>query len=426
MIRAAIRRYWPQRGSYRREVVESFGTNIVLAGMQVVTGVILARVLGRQGRGELLAIQALPLLVGTFGMLGLQDALIYFGARSPRRIGEYAVSATALIALLGVPIVAIAALLMPWYLEEQSGSVILASQLYLGLLFAHALTTLSITTARAAHDISLWNKLRLVPTVLWVAIILALWGSGTLDPSRLALVYLAVFLVWCVVAVIPTRRYFRESRALKVKLWPPMMRYGLPVAVGATPMVLNQRIDQTIIVGLFAAEDLGLYGVAVSWSMLMMLPGTAMASVAFSKVAGMEDVEGRRRFAGKSLLTLTVISILGVGALALAAPIAIPLIFTEEFRGAVPPAIVLTVAAGLRNLVLLVENLMMGVGLPRVVMIAEWAGFAALFGLIVGLAPRFGLLGAAWSVVGGTAVALVVALALLARWSRSAGSAVEV
>ena len=206
-----------------------------------------------------------------------------------------------------------------------------------------------------------------------------------------------------------------------MSLWPPMLRYGLTVAVGATPQILNQRIDQTIIAGLFAAEELGLYGVAVSWSMLMALPGSAMASVAFSKIAGMDYVDARRRLARKSLLTLAAISLLGGAVLALAAPVAIPLIFTAEFRGAVAPAIALTVAMGLRNLVLLAENLMMGVGRPGVVMYAEWAGFAALFGLILGLAPRFGLVGAAWSVVGGTAVALVVALTLLSRWSSRSG-----
>ena len=105
------------RGGYKREVAESFVTNLAVTGLQVITGVLLARMLGPKWRGELLAIQALPLIVGTFGMLGLQEALIYFGARAPKRICNYAVSATALISLLGVPIVGASILLTPWFLR---------------------------------------------------------------------------------------------------------------------------------------------------------------------------------------------------------------------------------------------------------------------------------------------------------------------
>lgn len=413
-----LRKLWPQQGSYKREVAESFATNVIIAGLQVITGVLLARLLGPQGRGELLAIQALPLIVGTFGMLGLQDALIYFGARSPQRIGEYAVSSTVLIILLGVPIVAVGALLMPRYLDAQTDAVIHASQLYLGLLFVHALTSLSTTAVRAAHDISLWNRLRVVPTLLWLVVILGLIGLDRVDPIRIALGYLLLLFIWCFIAIVPARRYYRESRALRPALWPEMLRYGLPVAVGGTPRILNHRVDQLIIAGLFAAEDLGYYGAAVSWAALADLPGTAMISVAFSKIARMDAPAGRRAFARKALWSLAGLSLLIVIALVAAAPLAIRVIFGEEFAAAVLPAMILTVAAALRSLVQMTQNLMMGVGKPAVVMYSEWGGFAVLAALVLALAPRLGLAGVAWAVLAGNFITLGIALFFFGRWSR--------
>jgi len=413
------------RGGYKREVAESFVTNLAVTGLQVITGVLLARMLGPKGRGQLLAIQALPLIVGTFGMLGLQEALIYFGARAPKRIGNYAVSATALISLLGVPIVGASLLLTPWFLREQTAEVIHAGQIYLGLFFIHALTSLSTTTARAAHDISLWNRLRVVPPFLWLALILLLQATDRLEAITLTQAYLAVLFVWCWIAILPARRHYGESCALRPSLWPQMLRYGLPVAVGGTPRVLNTRIDQLIIAGIFAAEDLGLYGVAVSWSALMLLPGTAMIGVAFSKIAGMRDGTQQRSFARKALWTLAAISLLTAAALAAAAPIAIPLLFTAEFGGAVPVAIALCFGMVLRNVVQMAQNLMMGVGKPGVVMYSEWAGLATLLGLILFLTPRFGLNGVAAAVVAGNAVALSITLWLFARWSRSVSAPVN-
>jgi O-antigen/teichoic acid export membrane protein len=106
-------------------------------------------------------------------------------------------------------------------------------------------------------------------------------------------------------------------------------------------------------------------------------------------------------------------------ALAVAAPIAIPLLFTSEFTGAVPVAVVLSFGMVLRNVVQMAQNLMMGVGRPGVVMYSEWAGLATLLGLILFLAPRFGLNGVAAAVVAGNTVALSIALWMFTRWSRS-------
>ncbi len=421
-----LRKLWPGRGSYKGEVAESFVTNVILAGLQLLTGILLARLLGPQGRGELLAIQALPLIIGTFGMLGLQDALIYFGARSPQRIGEYAVSSTVLIILLGIPIVAVSAWWIPSYLHAQSDAVIHASQLYLGLLFVHALTSLSTTALRAAHDISLWNRLRIVPTLLWLVVILGLAALERVDPVRVALGYLLLLFVWCFIAIVPARRYYRESRALRPALWPALLRYGLPVAVGGTPRILNHRVDQLIIAGLFAAEELGYYGAAASWAALAEMPGTAMISVAFSKIARMDAPAARRVFAHKALWSLAGISLVVVLFLATAAPLGIRAIFGEEFSRAALPAMILTVGAALRSLVQMTQNLLMGVGKPAVVMYSEWGGFAVLAALVLALAPRFGLAGVAWAVLAGNLISLVLALLLFGRWSRHALDAPDV
>jgi O-antigen/teichoic acid export membrane protein len=415
---ARLRELWPARGSYRRDVSESLVTNVVLAGLQLASGVLLARLLGAAGRGQLVAIQALPAIIGTFGTLGLQEAMIYFGARERRRIGDYAVSATALILLLAVPIVAVCAALTPWVLRLQAPQTIRASQIYLGLLFVHAIAGLSITAARAAHDIQRWNRLRLVPTALWIAVIGVAAALGHAEPATLALGYLAALFLWAWLALVPARDYYREGFRLCPELWPGLLRYGLPVAFGGTPQVLNQRIDQLIIVGLFADEQLGLYAIAVAWAGMMQLPGAAMTAVAFSKVAGMADAAEQRRFAGRALRVLAGVSVATAVALVAAAPLALPWIFSAPFAAAVPIAIVLTIGAVLRNLVQMAQNLLMGMGRPSVVLYTEWAGFATLLAGLALAVPRLGLVGVAWAVVGANTVALGVVALIHARTRR--------
>src|SRR5712691_9333225 len=82
----------------------TLATNMALAALGVVTGVLSARLLHPAGEGELAAIQTWPFLLGTLAMLGLDSALIYFISRDPDR-GRQLTSAAAFIGLLSSPAV---------------------------------------------------------------------------------------------------------------------------------------------------------------------------------------------------------------------------------------------------------------------------------------------------------------------------------
>src|SRR5713101_4590346 len=56
------------------------GTNGLSAVLGITTGMLAARLLGPQGRGELAAIQTWPSFIATLAMLGLPEALVYYSA----------------------------------------------------------------------------------------------------------------------------------------------------------------------------------------------------------------------------------------------------------------------------------------------------------------------------------------------------------
>lgn len=404
-----VRGLWTRRGAYSREVMQSFAVNLLVAGLNALSGYLLARVLGPEGRGELAAIQALPMIVANVGMLGLQDAVIYFGARDRERVGHYAVSSAVLIALIGIPLVVASALLMPLYLRDYGADTIFWSRIHLVLLFLQALFGVAIFASRAVHDIATWNRLRLSMPVLWVAVIAALAALGRATPASLVAVHLIAYAVWAAVAVARVRPYLRGGPRLDRKLWRPMLAYGLPLALGSAPQVVSQRLDQLIIAGLLSARELGFYAVAVSWSMLITLPGAAFHSVAFSKVAALDDRHLQWAFLRRVLLAVVATTVAAGLALGLAAPWAIDLLLGDAFAPAAPVAIVLLVAGGLRNVVMLLQVGLMSVGRPRGVLYAEGAGLLALAPTLPWLVGSHGLQGGAVAVVVSRVVAVAVA-----------------
>ena len=392
-----VRRLLPGTGSTTGEVSLTFATNVILAGLSLISGPLLARWLLTEGRGQLGAIQALPMIVGSMGMLGLQDSIIYFGSRDRAQVGRYALSATALLLLLGLPIVAVSAWLMPWYLSGYPAEIVFASRIYLGLFFVNALMGISIFTTRAAHDIALWNKLRILPSALWVVVILVMIVVDGMRPTTLAYVYLGTLFLLAAAAVIPVRHYLRGHWVVRPALWPGLLRYGLPLAAGSSPQILNERIDQLIVIGALSETDAGLYIVATTWSMLMRLPGEALASVGFSKIAGLPSAEAQRRFIVKACWAMMGLSLIFGAALALAAPIGIPWVFGADFAAAGAVAVILVLSTSIRNVARMLQISMQSVGKPSAVLVSEWIGLALLGAGLVFLLPRLGLAGAAWA-----------------------------
>src|SRR5438105_3237267 len=108
----------------------TFAVNACLALLGLVTGGLLARLLGPQGRGELAAIQTWPTNIASLAMLGLAEATVYFSAREPRQAGRHLSSAMALALLVSPPVGLVAYLLMPVLLNAQSAHVIQAARWY--------------------------------------------------------------------------------------------------------------------------------------------------------------------------------------------------------------------------------------------------------------------------------------------------------
>src|SRR5688500_5226495 len=106
------------------------GTLLVYA-TAVLTGPLAARLLGPEGRGTLAAIQLWPSALATIAMLGLPDAIVYYGARQPSRAADWlftaqsiALVSSCVAVVLGYPIISAA-------LRHYDPSVVWAAHVYL-------------------------------------------------------------------------------------------------------------------------------------------------------------------------------------------------------------------------------------------------------------------------------------------------------
>jgi O-antigen/teichoic acid export membrane protein len=398
-----------RRGGARRDMSFTLLANVILMALGGLTGVLAARWLGPTGRGQLAAIQLWPALLGTIAVVGMPESLAYYAAKKPHLAGPYLTSAVLAALAVSVAIVAIGYVAMPLLLLAQSPIVVADARIYLAVVPLTVLVGLPFHVLRGTGRFAAWNVLRLLPTLAWLAVLLASFAIAARQADQLAFGYLAVLAllgvpIWFVVLALVPKPHGPHRRLVR-----PLLRFGLP-SVGATlPQIVNLRADQLVIAIVLPPDQLGLYAAAVAWSSVVNPIPQSLAAVLLPRVAGEENAV-RRGAVYAQWARIAWMAGAAIGLLvAMVTPLLFPILFGPRFQSAVLTAVVLVVAGSMLALNGVLEEGLRGLGAPRAAMLAEVAGVPVTLVALITLLPRLGILGAAIaSLFGYVAIAIVL------------------
>lgn len=385
------------------------GTNILLSGLGVATGVMAARLLGPEGRGELAAIQLWAGVLGTLCLLGVPEALIYFSAKKPEWSRQYLLSAMFLALVAAIPFSIGGFLFMPVLLSMQTEAVITSARWYLLFLPLSALTGVPYQALRGIGDFRVWNMLRLLPSLGWFVLLLCSMMTGWNEAGGLALAYLFVLAVLAVPVIWIILRRVQGPFHLDVQSFKPMLKYGLPSVLGTVPTMLNLRLDQMLMAGFLPAQVLGQYVVAVAWSGAVAPLLNALGTVLFPRTASQKTREDQARGVGQGVRMAVLIALFLVLVVVLVTPLIIPLLFGDKFAPAIPAAWVLVCAAGILGVNFVLEEGLRGMGQPKLVLYSELVGLGVTLLCLLALLQPLGIMGAAIaSLLGYSAVSAIL------------------
>lgn len=404
--------------SLRHPATRVLASSLATQAALVVSGPLVVRLLGVEGRGETAFVFATVLLVSQVGPWGLPQAWSYFIARGdvdPRTLldaylGRY-LRQSVIAALIGASAL-VAAALATDNLSNPVGCAIIA----LAAIAILMLAVLVLACLQGAHKFNELAILQAIPGIGYTCavVILALIGHASV-----ILVLALYFSGWLVIGLLGLWLLRREPRRDDADV-PSLHRlraYGRRSLVSASAPIDNLGIDQISVGLLLSHHDLGLYVIGLAFESGPVLVLIALASVCTPVVASMADPVARRAYCIR-WLRIGV----GVGLLAVAAtegvidPLLIPA-FGEEAAAATTPARILVVAGLFLGLRRMAGGMLQGCGRPRDATYAETAGFVTMLGLMVALTPRFGLEGACVALLGGGAVTFVSDVVLLLRSS---------
>jgi O-antigen/teichoic acid export membrane protein len=392
-----------------RLVARTAGYNVASVVAAGLGGVIVARALGPELRGEYAAVTAWAGVALMIGEMGQPAAACFFVAHDPDHARDYVAASRALMLTTGTVMLVGGILLAP-ILGRGNGGLIVAYR----IAFATMIVPLAGTSymfALQARDLGLWNTVRTIQPILSLACLVMLW--------RLRLLTLNAALVVTALTVLGQLgwAYYRcRSTGLapgraRVAFVRPLVRYGVAQISALTPATLNAYLDQLVLSQVVPAAVLGRYAIAVTCTLLPMPVVSAIGNVAFPRLASRQHVGSMvRRMQWLGILAGGCTAVAALVPLDLAAPWLIPHVFGPAYTDMAPLLWALTPAGVFLACNQVIGDMLRGRRHPLAVARAE--GLAAIFTviLLVILLPAVGVYGAAIASAVAYGVALVMML----------------
>ena len=371
-----------------------------------VSGPLVARLLGVEGRGLFAVINVWSAMLTFLGSLGIPMSCTYYLSGDDTNPSEVITESYRLMMLQ-------TAVLMPalgvilWLV---SGSVpgIRPLAVFPTVLIVPSLLLQLYAQAvlQGRQMFTVLSVARLAPVLLYAggAVILFL-----LDIRSLAGIVYVWVLANGLAGILMTAAALRDVGSTPragAETRRNLLSFGLKGHLGALRPIDAMRLDQVVASVLLPASSLGIYAVAYAFTNLPLFVSQGAGMVAFPAIARKGLGAASLRILRKYLSGVAVLNLLLAGILIVLMPLLIPLLFGAEFAGSIPIAQILLVGSFLSSLTRILTDGLRGLGRPQVATAAEVLLFAWLMTAGVFLIVRHGTSGLAVGVTAGHGLSL--------------------
>lgn len=386
----------------------------VLAGF--ISGLILARTLGPEGRGQFAVIVLWPGMLAMFSELGLGFAFAYFAGKNRESIpGLWTLACVASLVIGGV-VGLVGTVALPSQLSL-SGMALVALQWNLITVPIMLLSGYMGYLLLGAGYLVEFNLIRTGNASCYALGVISVAVIGVPSISAFTTVLILAQFAGCILAITLCVSRLHPVWYWQPQLIKPVFNYGLKTYISGLMAQMNFRLDQLIMTVVITPIQLGLYVVAVAIASLVnplyssiaivVLPRVTQAS---SRLLGGKEAIRHLQFIFLGGVPLTVV-------LCFAMPWLLPLLFGNDYQLSVLPAQILIVAAFFQGCVCVLGNSLRGLGSPGKEAISEGIGLFVTIALLLILLPIWGILGAAVASLVAYGVVALMQLGFLFRTS---------
>ncbi len=398
-----------------KDVSISFVATALIQAVNIATGLLAARLLLPEGRGELAEIMLWAGLIVEFGIVGLSDALLYRAATAAAAPRDLFATMTALTAIFSVVLVAAGVVIEPYIFAGKDPDLLRLSLVFLVAYVPTNLGALFVASMFQGYlDMLTWNLLRGVVAVGYLAFIAAAAAIGQANVEGFAAANILGTVAALAVGLwLLARRgwiAFRPDWATMKGI----VIYGAKVHVGEMLNSARQKIDQALVALWLPHADLGLYVVALTVANGPLILAQTLANLAFPKISQQTEHEGKIFVFGRYFRFTIAVTVAVTLVLLILNPWLVPLLFGQAFAPAALIANIMLIGLPAAAAKLLFIQALKSWDRSLIIGHAEIIGLAAAALSLLALLPTFGIAGAACSLVIANLVA-AIAMAMSLR-----------
>lgn len=390
--------------------IQTVMVNILVLGINFGTGIITARALGPDGRGEQAAMQMWPSIFAFAFTLGLPSALLYNLRRYPE-IAPRLFSAALLIGTgMGLLAALVGAAVIPYWLTQYPPEVVSFAQWLMLFSPLILLNVVFSAVLRAREEFTAFNAVRYLIPTFTLLILVSLALTHRLTPLNAAVAYVLAHVpisLWLMVRL--SRAYRLTLRGLRGASY-SITSYGIrSYGVDLLGHLVAGQLDRVLVVGLLDPAAMGTYVVALSMARVLDVFPSAVAFIVLPKTAS-RPVEEVVALVGRGVRASTSVTVLAGAVLVILGPWALASLYGREFLSAVPVFRLLVAQAVLGGATWVLSQAFMASNRPGTVSIMQAIGVGLTVPLLIVLVPRYGLVGAGLAMLISTAARFVFVL----------------
>lgn len=409
-----------KKRSLFKDITTVFASKVFAILMGLLLGIILARILGPQGKGIYTALTVVPAIVVSFTTLGMRRTAVYFIGRENYDLSRI-VSAVITI-LIFSSLIGILATLTVFILMANPKFV----PLYIGIITFILPFRLAVVYIAGIYigreNFRFANMMKwTLPLINLTLVILLVWVLNLNITGALLSLLLASLAT-------SLMGFFKLSRDFTLRItWDgviikKMIRLGILYASSLLVIKLIHRIDIVLLEQLSNMKEVGYYSIAVNIAEKLWQLPVAMGVVVMSRSAN-EKVKGEMEQSLGRLLRLSLLAgVLGAVAIYFLAPWLIPLLYGKDFG---PGSVMLqTILPGIILFIIfrLLNSRLSGLGKPMTAIYSVVPALAVNIILNIIWIPEYGGVGAAMA----TNVGYILAMALLLwRYTRVSRTSIK-
>lgn len=299
------------------------------------SGVLIARVLGPEARGEYGAALVLAQTIASLVLLSYFDGALVWLSRDPSK--KATLLPSMVLAALGLSVfgLAIAVIILPWTAPDipelgMSGLMLFT----FGLIVTQAFTDLFSASDRSEMNFRMFNLHRVMTPALFALAVTLFWlaQGGELSVVLVLILFvttkLPTLLIW----------FWRDGRYMRAPISQPFMReagkIGLRLHLSFSAAALASQLDRLLVIGNWSNAALGQYFVALSAvGAGYSLVNSALNIMIIPYLAGVQIDQRQERIARMiRAAILFVLGAIGIGWISL--PWLVPLLYGAEFTEA--------------------------------------------------------------------------------------------